>query len=328
MIERWRAGADRERVLAIAPWALIVPWAAWALARLFGLERGFPMVPLLAYTPYAAATALIPIGFALALRRWAAAAAAAVVAASLLAVVAPRLSSDANAGEHRGPPLRVLTINIHEGRAELVHLRGLVRELRPDVLSVQELTPQAAHELDRLGFDRVFPHQVLEVSFEAVGAGLYSRFPMRQIPIPQFGFRMPRGIVRLPGGLRVEVVCVHPYPPNGDTLDLWQEQLESLPSAPRDGLLHVLAGDFNATLDHRDLRRVLDRGYFDAADAVGEGLTPTWSSHGLLSLPLTIDHVLVDERAGIVDYSVHDLPGTDHRAVFAELALGPETGRR
>ena len=38
----------------------------------------------------------------------------------------------------------------------------------------------------------------------------------------------------------------------------------------------ILAGDFNATLDHAEFRALLDRGYVDAADAVGDGLTPTW----------------------------------------------------
>jgi hypothetical protein len=33
--------------------------------------------------------------------------------------------------------------------------------------------------------------------------------------------------------------------------------------------------------------------------------------------------VLVDERAGVRDYEVLDLRGSDHRAVYAEVALGP-----
>ena len=147
---------------------------------------------------------------------------------------------------------------------------------------------------------------------------------MRRLQTSQFRFRMPRGLVRLPDGTRVEVVCVHPFPRAAAHSTSGASSSRAFPAPLDSGPLHVLAGDFNATLDHRELRRVLDRGYRDAADALGEGLTPTWSSHGLLSLPITIDHVLVDDRAGILDYSVHDLPGSDHNAVFAELALGPE----
>jgi hypothetical protein len=36
---------------------------------------------------------------------------------------------------------------------------------------------------------------------------------------------------------------------------------------------------------------------------------------------LTLDHVLVDRNSAVLDYSVHIVPGTDHRAVFAEVQL-------
>ena len=36
----------------------------------------------------------------------------------------------------------------------------------------------------------------------------------------------------------------------------------------------------------------------------------------------------MSERIGIREYSVADIPGTDHRAVFAELALPAAGGAR
>jgi endonuclease/exonuclease/phosphatase (EEP) superfamily protein YafD len=94
-----------------------------------------------------------------------------------------------------------------------------------------------------------------------------------------------------------------------------------LPAAAPDGPLRILAGDFNATLDHADLRRVLAGGYEDAASVVGAGLHATWPEGRLVPPTVAIDHVLADERAGVRAVSVHTLPGTDHRAVFAELVL-------
>jgi len=41
----------------------------------------------------------------------------------------------------------------------------------------------------------------------------------------------------------------------------------------------------------------------------------------LLPPPITIDHILADERFGIVEYEVEPLPDSDHHAIFAELAL-------
>jgi endonuclease/exonuclease/phosphatase family metal-dependent hydrolase len=37
--------------------------------------------------------------------------------------------------------------------------------------------------------------------------------------------------------------------------------------------------------------------------------------------PVTIDHVLAPHRLGVAGYAVADLPGSDHRAVFARLAV-------
>jgi endonuclease/exonuclease/phosphatase family metal-dependent hydrolase len=89
--------------------------------------------------------------------------------------------------------------------------------------------------------------------------------------------------------------------------------------------LRMLLGDFNATLDHHEMRDLIDRGYRDAADSAGAGLVPTWSAPRVpllpIGLPLTIDHLLVDERVGVGEVRTHDLPGSDHDAVTGELLL-------
>jgi hypothetical protein len=35
--------------------------------------------------------------------------------------------------------------------------------------------------------------------------------------------------------------------------------------------------------------------------------------------PDHIDHVLADRRLGVADFGVEDLPGSDHRAIHAQL---------
>jgi len=71
------------------------------------------------------------------------------------------------------------------------------------------------------------------------------------------------------------------------------------------------------------LRDVVDRGYRDAGDVAGKGLEPTFPRQGWHGLGpfITIDHVLADRRLGIVEYSVEEQPGSDHRAIHAVLAL-------
>ena len=76
-----------------------------------------------------------------------------------------------------------------------------------------------------------------------------------------------------------------------------------------------------ARRQHRfELRRLLDRGYVDAADATGDGLRPTWPTTGG-RLPLTIDHVLFPAPLGVRRVSLHTIPGSDHRAIVAQLVL-------
>ena len=91
--------------------------------------------------------------------------------------------------------------------------------------------------------------------------------------------------------------------------------------------MRVLAGDFNATLDHAELRRLIGRGYHDAAERAGVALRPTWPvGKGLLPTLITIDHVLADRRVRVVSARSVRIPGSDHRGVLAELLL-PDADR-
>ncbi|MFG1701563.1 endonuclease/exonuclease/phosphatase family protein [Nonomuraea sp. M3C6] len=82
----------------------------------------------------------------------------------------------------------------------------------------------------------------------------------------------------------------------------------------------MLAGDFNATLDHLPMRDLLAAGYRDAADVMGRGFLATWPQSSKMP-GVTIDHVLADSRMAVREFGVAGLKGTDHRPVFAELRL-------
>ncbi|MDQ2700476.1 MAG: endonuclease/exonuclease/phosphatase family protein, partial [Actinomycetota bacterium] len=63
-------------------WTLVAPAILWAVVRALGLEDGFPMVQLIAYTPYVLVLALLVCLAVVLLRQWL------PFAAGLLAVVA------------------------------------------------------------------------------------------------------------------------------------------------------------------------------------------------------------------------------------------------
>ncbi|WP_433434102.1 endonuclease/exonuclease/phosphatase family protein [Nonomuraea sp. CA-141351] len=301
-------------------WLAVTPFAAWAVARVAGLERGSLPTQIMTATPYAAAGSLVPLLIAAVGRKRAATAVALLATAALGFSVLPRALGTAEATA--GRPFRVMTINMLFGRADAVTIMKLVREFNPDVLSTQELTPGAVSDLDAAGLEEVMPHRVLLPEWSAGGSGLYSKHPLEALPglMPPVGHQMPAALVSLPGGKPIEFIDAHPFPPLGPQVIEWNEALAAFPSASPDQI-RIIAGDFNASLDHAALRGLLARGYKDAADTVGAGLIPTWPANKRVPPIITIDHVLVDERVGVKEVSVRDVPRTDHRAVLAELTV-------
>jgi endonuclease/exonuclease/phosphatase (EEP) superfamily protein YafD len=315
--QKRQAGAGRYRLI----WVAVAIVAGWALVRLLGLDNGFPLAAMMAFTPYAAIAALLVAGVAAGLTNWAATAVAALATLSLAAAVLPRAVGSETVAVEGRETLRVLAANVHRGSADPQALVALVDRLHPDVLSVEELTPRFAAELEAAGLGRRLPRQLLEMRGNSSGAGIYSRLPLRRLPGPdRFLFRMPRARLTLPDGRAVRFVGVHPYPPQPHQTTEWEEALASLPSAGG-GAPWVLAGDFNGTFDQSQFRGVVDRGYRDAGAAAGKGLEPTFPREGHLIPPVTIDHVLADRRLGVVEYAVEEVRESDHRAVFAELVL-------
>src|SRR4051812_16422082 len=183
-----RSGARRCWLI----WAAVIPIVIWAAIRLFGLESGYPLDALMAFTPYVGIAALFAAGIAVALRNWAAGAVAAIAMLILALAVLPRAvgSSTADAAGHE--TLTVLSSNIHHGTADPAALVGLVDRYHPDLLSLQELTPSFAAKLRRAGIESRLPNSMLLVHRSASGAGLYSRLPLRPLPHQtRFFFRMP-----------------------------------------------------------------------------------------------------------------------------------------
>lgn len=313
------AGARRYWLI----WVAVVPVALWALVRALGLEGDTALVPLLAFTPFALIAAFFVAGIAVALSNWAAAAVAALATLGLAVAVLPRALGDGTVDPAGHETLSVVSANVHRGTADPEALVDLVGRRRADLLAVQELTPAFVRKLDAAGLGRLLPGRELVVfpgRPKLPGVGIYSRLPLRGLP-PHDNNGVGAA-VRMPGGHAVRVIDFHPHTPKPGHIAEWRESLEALPAAGS-GALRIVLGDFNATLDQVELRDVIDRGYRDAADVAGKGLEPTFPRQGWHGLGpfITIDHVLADQRLGIVDYSVIEQPGSDHRAIAAVLAL-------
>jgi endonuclease/exonuclease/phosphatase family metal-dependent hydrolase len=307
-------------------WVVAGGLAGWAVARVTSVDRHrraeTAAVPLLSFTPQVAAAApWAALGLRLAGRRGPAVTAA-VAGAALGLVVRPRAVPRPQPGAC-GPLLKVLTCNLYFGRADAEVVVARVRQADADVLFLQELTEEAVTRLKQAGLEDLMPHAQLELWGHSRGSGIYSRYPLSEGPrVKPVHMAQPTALLELPGGQAVELVCVHPVTPQlgrgRGGADRWREELGVLP--PPSERPRVLAGDFNATLDHAVFRGLLRLGYADAAQQAGGALTPTWGLPGGRAV-LTLDHVLVDRRCAVLGYAVHAVPGSDHRAVYAEIQL-------
>jgi endonuclease/exonuclease/phosphatase family metal-dependent hydrolase len=307
-----------------AIWVAVAPLLAWAIIRSFGLDEGAYLTQSMALTPWVAIAGFLLAGLCVALRNWAAALVAGLAFAALAAAVLPR----AVGGGEDAPPgavtLKVLSANVYRGKADANALVDLVERIRPDLVALQELRPGFVRRLHDAGLGRLLPHAALvtrayDIPEGRPGIGVYSRWPLRRVSRDPRSSELPLELSPPDGG-RVRVVNFHPLIPSGDQASRWEGALEELPSAGT-GLPTLLIGDFNATLDQSALRAVIDRGYRDAAEATGMGLEMTWPTDHTLPPLVAIDHVLADDRLGIADYGVEDLPGSDHRAIWASVFL-------
>jgi endonuclease/exonuclease/phosphatase (EEP) superfamily protein YafD len=300
---------------------------AWTLTRLLGLERGWPLVPLLAFTPWIAAVALIAAVVGAVLRHRLFTLACGACALVLAVLLAPRVIPNRAPDDAAGVRLRVLSINVASNPGTASSVRALITRYRPDVVSVLELPLAVVHAYEVAGIPELLPHQVLEPRDGFAGTGLYSRIPMRVTPRPvNTLFAISAASMAPAGAAPLEVFAVHARAPTSPSAARqWLTDLRALPPTGEGGM-RILAGDFNATLDHHELRRLIARGYHDAGEQAGIGLRMTWSEDSFLPPAVAIDHVLADRRIRVVSARTVPIGGSDHRGVLTELLL-PDADR-
>jgi endonuclease/exonuclease/phosphatase (EEP) superfamily protein YafD len=214
----------------------------------------------------------------------------------------------------------VLQANLGVGSARPADVVARVRADHVDVLATEELTVAEQRRLVRAGLARLLPYRFTRpLPTGGGGIGVWSRYPL-------VGARDRGGFwlgvitarVRLPVAT-VSLVAVHLTPPYPYPSTRWRHEIARLRTLlPRSGAA-VVAGDFNATVDHTRYRALLRRGYRDAAVEAGAGYLPTYPTDRWYGPVIGIDHVLVRGRVRARDVLTLDQPGSDHRALLARL---------
>jgi endonuclease/exonuclease/phosphatase (EEP) superfamily protein YafD len=222
--------------------------------------------------------------------------------------------------------LRVLTLNVLGGSADPAAVVRAIERHRVDVLVVQELTPGMVDRLADAGIGTLLPYCHLDPRPKAGGTGLWARWPLAPLPpVPGLKAAAPRALIQPVDGWPVTVTGVHPKAPVRRNVRRWQQELAAIRSAllDSDGQ-QVVAGDFNASRDHRPFRDLLAAGFLDCADAARRRPWPgfTWPAGRWIPPVMRLDHVLVSRGSATVGASrVIEVPGTDHRGVLAVIQL-------
>lgn len=303
------------------------------LVRAAGLDRAFPLATIMTVYPYVVVGAAVATVGATLVRAVPETMVGGATLAIGLALLLPRVSPGPSPGEApTGPQVVIAVANLREGNGDAVTVVEAVHREAIDVLVALEVTERSVDAFEQAGLGRRLPHASVLPSRLSSGGGIWSRHPLRpRKPSRQRGYgATPSATIEVPGHGPLDIDAVHPLPPiNRAWTRSWEQTLRSLPPPPAaagDGPRRLLAGDFNATIDHRWFRALLDLGWVDAAAARGAGLRPTFSGLGAGEPvpPVTLDHVLVDADVLVEHVTTRLLPGSDHRMLIVRMRLPTE----
>lgn len=222
------------------------------------------------------------------------------------------------------PDLVVMTSNLRLGHADMSTVGRVALAQDVDVLVLTEVT--AGEAASMAGVQGRFRYSAGLPATGAFGTMVFSRYPLgevRRLPVSKGTWQM-----RVAAPTPFWLVAVHTAQPL-TSAPTWRSDHAALFRAVRELRAPVvLAGDFNATLDHRPMRRLLGAGFADAARQANSGWQPTWPGSGDAdgALPfglrlMTLDHVLATSRYSAISTSTYGIPRSDHRALVARLAL-------
>ena len=302
-----------------------LPWVVWALVRTLGVELGYPLVALIAFTPYAALTSPVPVLVGLALRRRVVAGVAAVAALALGLAMVPRAIAGPQ-GEAAGRSSSVMTSNLYLGRADAGRSaadRARARRRRAERAGAAadadgRLERRAREQLPAPG--RWMP----DSARRAGGAGAAAAEVERHGRAGRGDARPARGRARRRGRAARTDQGRAPAParrsarrrPPGERR--WRRC--------RARTARRRAASSPATSTPRSTTPSSAR--CSTAATPTPRTPPAKGSHrpgphcrARRALPLTIDHILVDRRVRVERVTVVPIPRTDHRAVIAVLRL-------
>lgn len=224
----------------------------------------------------------------------------------------------------------VATANVLFTNTEYGAFEDWLAASAPDVLAVQEITREWRARLSELA--AFYPHRLVwpdserEAAPLGFGIGLYSRLPITRSAVHALADgALPLLEIEVPtAGGPLRIFTMHPPAPQDQGLwaikDAFLERVPGgLPRAPN----VVLLADLNTSGGSPRFADLLAAtGLADSRR--GFGWLPSWRTDVLVhGLWVDLDHVLVGSGVTVLARGVRTIPGSDHRAATATLALRP-----
>lgn len=232
----------------------------------------------------------------------------------------------------------ILVANLQSRAASAQAMADLVKQRRPDLIVLTEITADSETALKQLDIDYPFraaelrksPYNVLLLSRHRILAYQFVYPTTGYLPVLDARLCATRAMVTAEsdGPPCYSLVALHAARPLGEgNLQLRNRQLSAAAGiAARDRQRPVLlAGDLNITPWSAAFGR-LERIASLADASIGTGIKPTWFSRfPFVGLP--IDHVLNNPGFRVTGVEVLPSIGSDHFPLFVSLAFAPKAAQ-
>lgn len=251
-------------------------------------------------------------------RRWISTALAVILLGVGIWTQTPLLTA---ADKPDGERITVVQANITLGKGDVDDLVATVRSAGAEILTVEEITPEALARLEQTTLKSMLPYEFVLPDEGGVGTGIFSRFPLRDTAeLNGFGLNNVRAEVDLPGAPSTTIFAVHPIPPYPYDPSRWVDEMkrlrETIHSTTTDRV--IVSGDFNSTWDHAQYRALLENGFRDSTEQSGGRWKMTYPADRTFPPVIAIDHV-ISRGFTAVDLNTFGIGNGDHRGLVVSL---------
>jgi endonuclease/exonuclease/phosphatase (EEP) superfamily protein YafD len=306
-------------------WLVVACMGMLLLTQTFGVGEPHPLPIIHSLTPYLLVPALPIAAIANWRRSWSLAIVSGLVGVGTLVLLVPVTMATSSGSPGDPASITVIDSNVLVGNPSQPEAAQVILEADADIIVLSEFEPSMREMLSAQGADDRYPYRELHDIPGTEGMGVYSKFPLLDIEFGPVGSRAAIQATVTPDGLPpMRLIAVHPFPPVALPWRLnWAPDLAKISELGQaSDLPTMVIGDFNASYFHPDFRRVLKH-YTDVHQALGKGLSTSWPADEFMPPFVRLDHALV--RNGLVPIDVRDIriPGSDHVAFVATVAIHP-----